>query len=298
MSVDRPEVSTTEPAGNGQDVTASPTPDEPTPEGGPDRTETMVSPGYGEREPIVVPPAGPPSPPQVPSVAPQPAGVPSFDGAPPATGAPSAAPPYVGGQPSGAGPAPAPGDPYGPGYEQPLRPRPRRAVGDGPEGRWVTHRLRNVSLWSVFKVATLFYVCLFFSLLVATVLLWNVGRASGTIDRVEGFVSSAGAYGECVPEKSLKPGTEFEQDDNCRPGNVRVGNFHLDGGVVFRSALFGGLVFVVAATIGTMLLTILFNLLNDITGGVRYSMIREPGGGPPAPARARRRAPGPGHLPG
>jgi hypothetical protein len=152
-----------------------------------------------------------------------------------------------------------------------------------------------VSLWSVAKVAGLFYVCLFFALLVATVLLWNVGRATGTVEDFESFVSGMGSYGECVPEKTLKPGTEFERDEDCKEGSVRVGNFHLDGRVVFRTALFGGLAFVMAATAATLLLTILFNLLNDITGGVRYTLVREPGGGgspPPAGRNPRMRRAG------
>jgi hypothetical protein len=99
-----------------------------------------------------------------------------------------------------------------------------------------------------------------------------------------------------VPAKSLKPGTDYEKDEDCRPGYVKVGNFHLDGSIVFRSALLGGLVFVIAATAATLLLTILFNLLNDITGGVRYSMVREPAGAPPPPGMGRRRPPRMGRV--
>jgi hypothetical protein len=268
MSVDRPETATgttTEPAGNGHDSEApsgvddsasessSESPgDEPT-----DSTEPIASPPiFGEREPIVVPPAPAPAPP-----------------APPVGGTDGVGPSLV----PQVGPPP------------PLQPRQRRGASDGSEVRWVTHRLRHVSLWSVCKVAGLFYVCLFFSLLVATVLLWNVGRATGTVEDFESFISGMGSYGECVPEKTLKPGTEFERDEDCNKGSVRVGNFHFDGRVVFRTALFGGMVFVIAATAATLLLTILFNLLNDITGGVRYTLIREPGAGPPPPPLGRGR---------
>jgi hypothetical protein len=167
--------------------------------------------------------------------------------------------------------------------------RRQRGPGDS-EGRWVTHRLRHLSVWSVLKVAGLFYLCLFFSILVATVLLWNVGRVTGTIDRFESFVSGMGSYGECVPEKGLKPGTEFERDEDCKEGNVRIGMYEIDGRVVFRSALMGGIVFVVAGTVATVLMAILFNLLNDVTGGVRYTLVREPGpgAGPPAGRRPGR----------
>lgn len=178
-------------------------------------------------------------------------------------------------------------------YDQPPRPGHRRAAEPG-EPRYVTHRLRHLSLWSVVKLAGLLYVCLFFALLVATVLLWNVGRATGAVDQVESFISGMGSYGECVPEEGLKPGTEFDRDEDCRQGNVRIGMFELHGGVVFRAALIGGLVFVVAATAATVLVTILFNLLNEITGGVRYTLIREPAAAAagPGPTPGRRRPPG------
>lgn len=171
----------------------------------------------------------------------------------------------------------------------PPAPRRRRGPSEG-DGRWVTHRLRHLSVWSVFKVASLFYVCLFFSLLVATVLLWNVGRVTGTIDRFESFVSGMGSYGECVPEKGLSPGTEFDRDEDCKEGNVRVGMFEIDGRIVFRSALVGGIVFVIAGTVATVLMAILFNLLNDVTGGIRYTLVREPGPatGPPPGGRTGR----------
>ena len=283
MSVDRPETATapTEPAGNGHDNEASTgvddsvseasseSPgDEPT-----DSTDPLGSPPiFGEREAIAVPPAPAPAPTPEPGPGPvaPPASTPGSDGIRPGPVAQPALPP----QP-----------------QQQPRPRPGRGPAEGSEVRWVTHRLRHVSLWSVCKVAGLFYVCLFFSLLVATVLLWNVGRATGTVEDFESFISGMGSYGECVPEKTLKPGTEFERDEDCSKGNVRVGNFHFDGRVVFRTALFGGMVFVIAATAATLLLTILFNLLNDITGGVRYTLIREPGAGPPPQPLGRGRNP-------
>ena len=175
-------------------------------------------------------------------------------------------------------------------YDRPApRPRHRQARSEPGDVRYVTHRLRHLSLWSVFKLAGLLYVCLFFSILVATVLLWNVGRATGAVDQVESFISGVGSYGECVPEEGLEPGTEFDRDEDCKQGNVRIGMFELDGGVVFRTALIGGFVFVLAATGLTMLVTILFNLLNEITGGVRYTLIREPSGAAAASAPSRRR---------
>lgn len=278
MSVDRPEAPTPhkQAGGNGHERNGSTTFAEGAdvgtvePEGDlgdrpADRTETMTSPSFGDGPPIVVP-AGPPEPPSL------------TNGAVP----------------------PLPGVDDRLVYDRPPRPkrqRTRNRSGGDSDVRYITHRLRHLSLWSVFKLAGLLYVCLFFALLVATVLLWNVGRATGAVDQVESFVSGMGSYGECVPEEGLAPGTEFDRDEDCKQGNVRIGMFELDGGVVFRSALFGGLVLVIAATVATVLVTILFNLLNEITGGVRYTLIREPTAAPTGPVagspagRGRRRQP-------
>lgn len=163
---------------------------------------------------------------------------------------------------------------------RPSRRRPASPEAP-PEGKWVTHRLRHVSPRSVFKVAGLFYACVFLTLMVASVVLWNVGRTTETIDNFEGFISRLGAYGPCEPEDSLDPGTDFERDDDCPDGSVRVGGFKFDGGTLFRVALFGGIVVVIGGTGATVLMTVLFNLLAEVTGGVRYTTLRESSGSPP-----------------
>jgi hypothetical protein len=189
--------------------------------------------------------------------------------------------------------APAPPTPGRRGRTGGLRwrsPRRARAATNAPEGRWVWHRLRHISPRSVLRVAGLFYVCLFLTLMVAGVVLWNVGRATETVDNMEGFISRLGAYGPCEPEDGLDPGTDFERDDDCPEGSVRVGTFRLDGATLFRTALFGGVVLVVGGTAATVLMALLFNLLAEVTGGVRYLTVREATGPPsrsPAPKTRR-----------
>jgi hypothetical protein len=181
----------------------------------------------------------------------------------------------------------------GPGLAPQRRERPlrKRRVTEGrrpaPDGRWVGHRLRHIGPWSVLKVASLFFFCLFLTFVVAIVLLWNVGRSTETIDQFEGFVTRLGAYGTCTPEGELEPGTAFERDDDCPDGEVLIDGFKLQDGTLFRVVFFGGVIIVVGGTVGTVLLTVLFNLLNDVTGGIRYTTIREPAGGSP-PARSSR----------
>jgi len=147
----------------------------------------------------------------------------------------------------------------------------------------------------VFKVSALFYLCVGLIVLVAGTLLYNAGRSVGTIDQVESFVTRMGAYGECVVKTEVEEGVEFEEDDDkCEEGEVLVGGFALDDGTLFRVAAIGGTILVVAGSIGNVLLTVLINLLNELTGGLRHTVIKEPvarptgPGGSRLPGRARR----------
>ncbi len=172
--------------------------------------------------------------------------------------------------------------------------RPRRARGS-KRGLRVTQRLWSISPWSVFKVSALFYLCMGLVILVAGTLLYNAGRSVGTIDQFESFVTRIGAYGQCVPTAEVPEGTVFEEDtEKCNEGEVLVGGFALDDGTLFRAAAITGGILVVAGSIGTVLLTVLVNLLNELTGGLRHTIIREPVVRPegdvarrPGPARRR-----------
>ena len=146
----------------------------------------------------------------------------------------------------------------------------------------------------MFKISALFYFCLGLIILVAGTLLYNAGRSVGTIDQFESFVTRMGAYGECVPTGEVPEGTEFEEDaETCDEGQVLVGGFVLDDGLLFRAAAIGGTVLVVAGSIGNVLLTVLVNLLNEVTGGLRHTVIREPVQRPPGGGRGSRAGPAP-----
>jgi hypothetical protein len=138
----------------------------------------------------------------------------------------------------------------------------------------VTERLRHIGPWSVLKVAGLFYICLVLTVLTASVVLWQLGRSTGTVDQMESFVSRLFSYGDCIPRDEVDPGTSFQLDDDCPDGSVLVGGFEVDDPTLLRSVLIGGGIFVGAATLGTVLLAVLFNLLSDVTGGVRYTIVR------------------------
>lgn len=144
------------------------------------------------------------------------------------------------------------------------------------DGRLVKERIRHISPRSVLKISVIFYTCVALVFLVAGLLLWSFAGSTGTVDDTESFITQLFTYGDCVPEDQLELGQEFRESDQCPEGRVMVGGFELDGGAVLRAGLTGSFLFVVAATSGTLFMVVLFNILSDVTGGIRYTVVREP----------------------
>ena len=119
--------------------------------------------------------------------------------------------------------------------------------GERYEARKVRRLVRHVEPWSVLKISLIFYFCIWIILLVAGAILWRVADSSGMIDNIEKFIKEIFA---------LK-------------------SFSFDATRIFRIYAVGGLVTVVAATGFTVLMSVLFNLISDLTGGVRVTVIEE-----------------------
>ena len=115
-----------------------------------------------------------------------------------------------------------------------------------PRVRRVTRVVRHVDTWSVFKVALIFNVFFYAVAMVAGVLLWQVAYATGTIDNVEKFFEGFG----------------WE-------------SFDFNGGQIFHNAWIAGLFVAVGLTGVAVLLATLFNLITDLVGGVRFSVLEE-----------------------
>lgn len=126
-----------------------------------------------------------------------------------------------------------------------VAPVPRLA-GRRPRVRRVTRVVRHIDPWSVFKVAAAFSIVAYTIALVAGVLLWNVAYATGTIDNIERGMESTG----------------WEV-------------FELDGGEIFHNAWIGGLFLAVGLTGLAVLVATLFNLITDLVGGVRLTVLEE-----------------------
>lgn len=106
--------------------------------------------------------------------------------------------------------------------------------------------MRDVDPWSVFKVMIIFHFAVYVVVLIASVLLWNVAHATGTIDNVERFMESFG----------------WE-------------TFTFNGGQLFHNLWVIGLLLVFLLTGLAVLGATVFNLIADLVGGVRVTVLEE-----------------------
>jgi hypothetical protein len=112
--------------------------------------------------------------------------------------------------------------------------------------RRVRRVVRHVDAWSVFKVASIFIACVWGVIVLASLLIWRAAESSGSVDNTEDFVKDIG----------------FK-------------DFDFDPHQMFDALLSAGAVLAIASVFFVVLLTILFNLICDMTGGVRITMIEQ-----------------------
>lgn len=115
-----------------------------------------------------------------------------------------------------------------------------------PRVRRVTRVVRHIDTWSVFKIAALFSIFLYAVCLTAGVMLWRVAVNTGTIENIERFFESFGWQ-----------------------------TFELKGGEIFHNAWIAGLFGVVGLTGLAVLAATMFNLITDLVGGVRITVLEE-----------------------
>ena len=115
-----------------------------------------------------------------------------------------------------------------------------------PRVRRVARVVRDIDPWSVFKVGLAFHLVCYFVALISLVLLWNVAQSTGTLDNVENFMESFG----------------WE-------------TFRFDGSELFGNLWILGLLGVILGTGLWVLLATIFNLITDLVGGVRVTVLEE-----------------------
>ena len=117
---------------------------------------------------------------------------------------------------------------------------------DRPRVRRVSRVIRDIDPWSVFKVGLVFHLVLYFVVLISLVLLWSVAESTGTIENIENFMESFG----------------WE-------------SFSFDGWALFNNLWVLGLFVVVLFTGLWVLIATIFNLITDLVGGVRVTVLEE-----------------------
>ncbi|MFT7600349.1 MAG: hypothetical protein ACI8TP_003290 [Acidimicrobiales bacterium] len=121
------------------------------------------------------------------------------------------------------------------GRRQKLRARKSRRV------------VRHIDPWSVLTFSVLFHLCFFAALLLASVLVWNAALAAGTIENIENFVRELGDYE----------------------------TFEINSDQVFKAAALIAGILTLASSVLAVLLTVVFNLISDLIGGIRVTVIEE-----------------------
>src|SRR5829696_2454525 len=121
---------------------------------------------------------------------------------------------------------------------RPLAPRPAASAMAPAVDRRARLVLRRLDPWSVLKFSVVFYLFMLQISLLVFAIIWFVLVNMGVFSSLTNF----------------------------------AGNFNLEvafpAGTVFKWYTFIGLLGVVVSSIVTVLLTLLFNLVNDVTGGI------------------------------
>jgi ABC-type multidrug transport system fused ATPase/permease subunit len=126
----------------------------------------------------------------------------------------------------------------------PTAQRKRRARAQWGQS---TRTVRHLNVWTVAKVSFIFYLLFFGAVVVASVMLWYVANAVGAIQSIE---------------KSVK--TLFDlKEFTLHPAQVAA----------WTSA--GGGVLAILGTIGNILAALMYNLISDLVGGVRFQVVDE-----------------------
>jgi hypothetical protein len=105
--------------------------------------------------------------------------------------------------------------------------------------------VRHLNIWSVAKVSFIFYFLFFAAVVVASVMLWYVANAVGALQSIE---------------KSVK--TLFD-----------LSKFTLHPSEVAKYTSAAGGVLAILGTLGNVLAALMYNLISDLVGGIRFQVV-------------------------
>jgi len=125
-----------------------------------------------------------------------------------------------------------------------ARPNKRRRRLRARKSRRV---IRHIDPWSVLTFSVLFHMCVFAAMLLSSVLVWNAATASGMVENIESFIQELGDYE----------------------------TFEINADVMFRASVVIAGMLTLASSVLLVLLTVVFNLISDLVGGIRVTVIEE-----------------------
>jgi hypothetical protein len=118
--------------------------------------------------------------------------------------------------------------------------------------------VRSIDTWTVLKLSFLFYLCGLIVLLIAGGLLWYLADQAGAIGNIEHFVKELGDFR----------------------------TFKFDGVVILEISALIGMVLVLLGTAANVFLSVLYNLMADLVGGIQLTVLEEQLEAVPAPTVA------------
>lgn len=124
---------------------------------------------------------------------------------------------------------------------------PKRSGRTRIRSRKVRRQIRHIDPWSVLTFSVIFHACVFGALLLSSVLVWQFADGAGFIERTETLWA----------ELADKP------------------DFQIDEDVLVRAAVMIAGLLTIASSVLLVLLTVFFNLISDLVGGIRVTVIEE-----------------------
>jgi hypothetical protein len=126
------------------------------------------------------------------------------------------------------------------------------------KARQVQRVVTRVDPWSMLRMSLAFALCLWLIIVVASIVIWQVASATGTIGKIENFLA------QLLAESS----------------------FTIDGIKVLEGAAVAGLILFVTGAIFAVITSILFNLAAGVFGGIRFTVVELETAQPADPTRS------------
>lgn len=115
------------------------------------------------------------------------------------------------------------------------------------KARKVRRVVRHVDPWSVLRFSIIFHVVVFGALLLAAFFVWSAADLAGVVENLESLIAELTSREEYI----------------------------IDESALFRAAFVSAGMLTLASSVLVVLLSVVFNLISDLTGGIRFTVIEE-----------------------